>query len=63
VCDELLAAAAAAGEIRDDVGGLELMRGVGDRCVGAEDEGYDARGLVGLLLAGLRTGSPGSPRP
>lgn len=59
VCDELLAEAAASGEIRDDVAGLELMRGVGNLCVGAGDEGYDARRLVGILLAGLRTGSPG----
>ncbi|NMO92132.1 helix-turn-helix transcriptional regulator [Actinomycetospora sp. TBRC 11914] len=56
VCGELLAEAAAAGEVRDDVAGLELMRGVGNLCVGAGDAGYDARRLVGILLAGLRTG-------
>jgi len=31
------------------------MRGVGNLCAGAEDdERYDARRLVGVLLAGLR---------
>jgi AcrR family transcriptional regulator len=63
VCDELLTAAAAAGEVRDDVSAYELMRGVGGICVGAEDdERYDARRLVGVLLAGLRVRAPGSPR-
>jgi hypothetical protein len=60
VCDELLAAAAAAGEVRDDLSGYELMRGVGNLCAGAEgDERYDARRLVGVLLAGLRVRPPG----
>ena len=63
VCDELLAAAAAAGEVRDDLRGYELMRGVGGLCAGAEgDERYDARRLVGVLVAGLRVRPPGSPR-
>ena len=60
VCDELLSAAAAAGEVRHDLTGYELMRAVGNLCAGAEDdEGYDARRLVGVLLAGVRAGSPG----
>ena len=60
VCDELLSAAAAAGEVRDDLTAYELMRAVGNLCAGAEDDGsYDARRLVGVLLAGLRAGSPG----
>jgi AcrR family transcriptional regulator len=60
VCDELLTAAAAAGEVRDDLGGYELMRGVGGLCAGAEgDERYDARRLVAILLAGLRARPPG----
>ena len=55
VCAQLLAAAAAAGEIRSDVEAYELMRGVGNLCIGAEgDDRYDARRLVRLLLAGLR---------
>lgn len=56
VCTELLGAAADAGEVRADVGALELMRGVGNLCIGdREDPRYDARRLVALLLAGLRT--------
>ena len=55
VCAELLAAAAAAGEIRADVDAYELMRGVGNLCIGAENNvRYDARRMVGLLIAGLR---------
>ncbi|MFK0025021.1 TetR/AcrR family transcriptional regulator [Streptomyces sp. NPDC090798] len=55
VCDELLDAAAERGEIRSGLEGLELMRGVGNLCVGADsDPRYDARRLVGLLIAGLR---------
>ncbi|WP_049565066.1 TetR/AcrR family transcriptional regulator [Nonomuraea sp. SBT364] len=55
VCAELLAAAAEAGEIRSDIEALELMRGVGNLCIGADkDPRYDARRMVGLLLAGLR---------
>jgi AcrR family transcriptional regulator len=54
VCAQLLGAAAEAGEIRGDVNGLELMRGIGNLCVGADgDPRYDARRMVGLLLAGL----------
>ncbi|MFD8217463.1 TetR/AcrR family transcriptional regulator [Streptomyces sp. NPDC059697] len=55
VCDELLDAAADRDEIRTGLEGLELMRGVGNLCVGADsDPRYDARRLVGLLIAGLR---------
>lgn len=54
-CAALLAAAAEAGEVRADVGALELMRGVGNLCIGADDPRYDARRLVALLVAGLRT--------
>jgi AcrR family transcriptional regulator len=55
VCAQLLAAAATAGEIVPDVKALELMRGVGNLCIGAEnDPDYDARRLVGLVIAGLR---------
>lgn len=55
VCAELLAAAGASGEIRTDVEAYELMRGVGNLCIGAErDLRYDARRLVGLLVTGLR---------
>jgi AcrR family transcriptional regulator len=55
VCAQLLAAAADAGEIRSDVTAYELMYGVGNLCVGLDsDTRYDARRLVGLLIAGLR---------
>jgi AcrR family transcriptional regulator len=55
VCAELLDAAVAAGEIRSDLTALELMRGVGNLCIGADnDPRYDARRLVEVLVAGLR---------
>jgi AcrR family transcriptional regulator len=53
VCAELLNAAANADEIVADVDALELMRGVGNLCVGV-DPHYDARRMVSLLVAGLR---------
>ncbi|MBS1692422.1 MAG: TetR/AcrR family transcriptional regulator [Actinobacteria bacterium] len=55
VCEDLLRAAAQAGEIVPDVDPVGLMRGVGNLCIGADvDSGYDARRMVGLLIAGLR---------
>jgi AcrR family transcriptional regulator len=55
VCAQLLDAAATAGEIRPDMDAFELMRGVGNLCIGAENNSrYDARRMVGLLIAGLR---------
>jgi hypothetical protein len=52
---ELLGAAAGAGEIRPDIEALDPVRGVGNLCIGAnEDPRYDARRVVGVLLAGLR---------
>ncbi|GGV32017.1 TetR family transcriptional regulator [Actinomadura cremea] len=55
VCDRLLEAAAAAGEINSGPEAYELMRGVGNLCIGADsDPRYDARRLVALLIAGLR---------
>ncbi|MFJ2608750.1 TetR/AcrR family transcriptional regulator [Streptomyces sp. NPDC091279] len=54
VCTHLLDAATDAGEIRSGLTALELMRGVGNLCIGAENSaGYDARKLVGVLVAGL----------
>jgi AcrR family transcriptional regulator len=52
VCAALLDAAVRAGEVRPDVTPYELLRGVGSLCVGGGDE---ARKLVGVLVAGLRT--------
>jgi AcrR family transcriptional regulator len=55
VCTQLLDAAAGSGEIRSDLEAYELMRGVGNLCIGDEnDPHYDARRLVELLIAGLR---------
>jgi AcrR family transcriptional regulator len=55
VCAQLLEAAAAAGEIVHDVEAYELMRGVGNICIGADtDPDYDARRMVQLVIAGLR---------
>jgi AcrR family transcriptional regulator len=51
VLARLLAAAAGAGEIRSDVDAYELMRGIGNLCVGA-DRRYDPPRLVEQLLAG-----------
>ncbi|GHH43942.1 TetR family transcriptional regulator [Streptomyces candidus] len=55
VCTELLEAAAVAGEIRPEIDAYQLMRGVGNLCIGAEsDPRYDARRMAALLVAGLR---------
>lgn len=54
VAGELLAAARASGEVASDIDALQLMWGVGNLCIGAEDHRYEARRLVALLLAGLR---------
>ena len=62
VCARLLQAAVDAGEIRPDVQAYEFLRGIGGLCAGADagidadsadDSRYDARRLVGLLVAGL----------
>ncbi|MGC5290657.1 TetR/AcrR family transcriptional regulator [Micromonospora sp. DT231] len=54
VCAHLLDAAATAADIRPDVNAFELLRGVGNLCIGAADPRYDARRMVGFLVAGLR---------
>ncbi|MFE9880738.1 TetR/AcrR family transcriptional regulator [Streptomyces sp. NPDC005784] len=55
VCAQLLDAAADSGEIRPGLTAYELMRGIGNLCIGAHnDPRYDARRLVELLIAGLR---------
>lgn len=54
VCTRLLDAAAASGEIRSGLDAHELMRAVASLCAGAGNgPRYDARRLVGLLVAGL----------
>ena len=55
VCAQLLGAAATAGEIRPGMDAYELLRGVGNLCIGADNNPrYDARRMVELLIAGLR---------
>ncbi|WP_175041242.1 TetR/AcrR family transcriptional regulator [Nocardia terpenica] len=53
VCRQLLDAAATADEIRADQDPAELLRAVASLCAGASHR-YDARRLVGILIAGLR---------
>ncbi|WP_433271391.1 TetR/AcrR family transcriptional regulator [Micromonospora vinacea] len=62
VCAHLLDAAAAVGEIRPDVTAFELLRGVGNLCIGAGEPRYDARRMVDLLVAGLRQRGSAEPR-
>lgn len=52
VCGDLLDAAVAAVEIRSGVRPVELMRGIGNLCIGGSDD-YDPRRLIELLLDGL----------
>ncbi|MFH8384726.1 TetR/AcrR family transcriptional regulator [Kitasatospora sp. NPDC018058] len=55
VCAQLLDAAVDAGEIRPGTQPYELMRGIGNLCIGRDtDSRYDPRRLVELLLQGLR---------
>jgi AcrR family transcriptional regulator len=55
MCAQLLEATAAAGEIRPGLDAYELLRGVGNLCVGAgSDPRYNPRRLVELLITGLR---------
>lgn len=55
VCAQLLEAAATAGEITPGTDPYVFMRAIGNLCVGAEDDQrYDARRMIGVLVAGLR---------
>jgi AcrR family transcriptional regulator len=55
VCAQLLDAAVAAGEIAPGTDAFELMLGVGNLCIGSENNPrYDARRMVALVIAGLR---------
>jgi AcrR family transcriptional regulator len=55
VCAQLLDAAVLAGEIPPGVDAYELLLGVGNLCVGSDNNPrYDARRMVGLVIAGLR---------
>ncbi|MGO4459449.1 TetR/AcrR family transcriptional regulator [Streptomyces sp. M-16] len=60
VCARLLDAAVESGDIRSGLQPYELMRGIGNLCVGRDDDPrYEPRRLIGLLLQGLR--QPRSP--
>ncbi|MEU1375055.1 TetR/AcrR family transcriptional regulator [Streptomyces triculaminicus] len=60
VCTQLLDAAVTAGEIEPGTQPYELMRGIGNLCIGRDsDPRYDPRRLIKLLLQGLRR--PQSP--
>jgi AcrR family transcriptional regulator len=59
VCEQLLDAAVDAGEVTPGTHAFELMRGVGNLCIGrGDDSRYDPRRLVALLLQGLRQPPP-----
>lgn len=55
VCEDLLTAARETGELaRSDMQAFELMRGIGNLCIGAEHtDRYDAGRVVEIFLAGL----------
>ncbi|WP_405827324.1 MULTISPECIES: TetR/AcrR family transcriptional regulator [unclassified Streptomyces] len=54
VCAQLLDAAVGADEIRPGTQPYELMRGIGNLCIGRDnDPGYDPRRLIVLVLQGL----------
>ncbi len=60
VSAQLLDAAVDAGEVQPGIQPYELMRGIGNLCVGRDDDPrYDPRRLIELLLQGLR--QPQSP--
>ncbi|MCA6091017.1 TetR/AcrR family transcriptional regulator [Streptomyces sp. SCA3-4] len=55
VCAQLLDAAVEAGDIRPGTQPYELMRGIGNLCIGRDnDPRYDPRRLIALLLQGLQ---------
>jgi AcrR family transcriptional regulator len=59
VCAQLLGAAADAGDIKPGTQPYELMRGIGNLCIGRDsDPRYNPRRLIELLLQGLQ-----QPRP
>ncbi|HET6353474.1 TetR/AcrR family transcriptional regulator [Streptomyces sp.] len=55
VCAQLLDSAVEAGDIRPGTQPYELMRGIGNLCIGRDnDPRYDPRRLIALLLQGLQ---------
>jgi AcrR family transcriptional regulator len=61
---KLLEAGVAAGTVRADVDGGDLLRAVGGICMSTDQERSEAsERLVGLLFDGLRHGAAGAPVP
>jgi AcrR family transcriptional regulator len=61
VLDQLLTAAAAAGQTRADIRASDLMLAVGNLCIGVKNyPAYHARAMIDLLLAGLASGQAGA---
>jgi AcrR family transcriptional regulator len=58
--DSLLSAAVAAGRIRPDVQGADLLRALGGICMASDSDGWQeqSKRLVKLLMDGLRYGAP-----
>jgi AcrR family transcriptional regulator len=55
VCGQILDGAADAGEIDPDLGAYEVMRAIGNLCIGADvDSRYDAHRMVEFLIVGIR---------
>ncbi len=55
VCAQLLDAAVESGDIRPGTQPYELMRGIGNLCIGRDsDPRYDPRRLIALILQGLQ---------
>ena len=56
VCAQLLDAAKRAGEIGTSIGAYELVRGIGNLCIGdGSDTKYDPRRLVELIMLGMKS--------
>ncbi|MEZ5091634.1 TetR/AcrR family transcriptional regulator [Nocardioides sp.] len=63
VCARLLDVEVSAGRMCSDVRPLDLMRAIGNLCIGAEGNGdYDAHRMIEALLTGLSTGTDDTRR-
>lgn len=57
IAEQLLTAVTDSGETTSPIEAYALLRGIGNLCAsGGDDARYDARKLVGLLIAGMRAG-------
>lgn len=56
VCRQLIAASIASGEIAQPIEPYELLRAIGNLCIGREDDlNYTPKRMIDLLLEGLRS--------